>query len=253
MAPDKSTDTEWELYGASDPYFGVLADGKFRRANLTEDGRAEFFASGEEHLREIMAFVRAHVDPAFRPTRALDFGCGVGRVLIPMAREAEQAVGVDVSPSMLAEARANCAARGIGNVELVPSDDELSRVTGEFDFIHSIIVFQHIPADRGAAIFGRLMDRLRPGGVGVAHFTYAKTYRPRRLLPWIKRRVPLARAAADLLRRGGVRSPEMRMIDYDLNTLFAIVQRGGADRVHARLTDHGGNLGAVLFFKKKRS
>jgi len=251
MTPDTSTDRDWELYGRTDPYFGVLADDKFHLANLTEERRAEFFASGEEYLQGVLGFVRRHIDGSFEPSRALDFGCGVGRVLIPLARKAQRAVGVDVSESMLAEARANCEARGISNVDLVLSDDALSRLAGEYDFIHSVIVFQHIPAERGTVIFGNLLKRLRPDGVGVVHLTYAKTYKIRKLVPWIKRHVPLARMAVDLIRRGRLRSPEMRMVDYDLSRILAILKAENVEQVHAELTDHGGNLGAILFFRKK--
>ena len=37
-------------------------------------------------------------------------------------------VGVDISPSMLAEARRNCDREGLDNVVLAPSDDDLSGV-----------------------------------------------------------------------------------------------------------------------------
>ena len=57
---------------------------------------------------------------------------------------AERVVGVDVSPSMLAEARRNCDARGARNVELLAAD-RLGTLAPEFDLVHSFIVLQHIP------------------------------------------------------------------------------------------------------------
>ena len=37
------TDKDWEKWGASDPYFGVISNDKYRRNNLTNDSREDFF------------------------------------------------------------------------------------------------------------------------------------------------------------------------------------------------------------------
>ena len=87
-----------------------------------------------------------------------------GRLLLPLARISRHVVGVDVSDAMLREARKHCDARGITNVELVGSDDRLSRVQGSFDFVHSWIVFQHIAPRRGTAILEEVLARLERGG-----------------------------------------------------------------------------------------
>src|SRR5690348_8156867 len=118
-----STDSEWEAWGARDPYYGVITLPKFRSAALTPETRAEFFRSGHDHVAHVLATIRTHIDPAFAPQRVLDFGCGVGRVLIGLADIAPEIVGVDVSPSMLAEARRNCDEQGGSHVKLAVSDD----------------------------------------------------------------------------------------------------------------------------------
>jgi hypothetical protein len=41
---------------------------------------------------------------------------------------------------MLAEAARNCKAAGVVNAVLAVSDDRLSRVEGDFDLVHSVIV-----------------------------------------------------------------------------------------------------------------
>src|ERR1700732_2454646 len=122
---DLSTDGDWEDWGRRDPYFAVLTDPKYRRDKLTEVAKNEFFDSGRIHVDHVMRIIRRHVDTEFAPKRALDFGCGVGRVLIPLAEVAQEVVGLDVSPSMLQEAKRNCEERGITNAELLASDEEL--------------------------------------------------------------------------------------------------------------------------------
>ena len=165
--PDRSTDIAWEQWGRRDPYFGVITLPQFRRDQMTEEARREFFRSGEVHVQFVLDYVRHFIDANFKPDAVLDFGCGVGRTLLPFAATAGRATGLDVSPSMLQEARRNCDAQGRQNVQLLLSDDQLSAVTGDFDLIHSCIVFQHIPIARGRAIFAQLLRFLRPGGIAV--------------------------------------------------------------------------------------
>src|SRR5436190_21944086 len=103
-----STDDEWEDWGLRDPYYGVLTDDKLRRRNLTDEALDQFFRSGKDDIEHLLHIASTRIDPAFTPQRALNFGCGVGRLLIPLAGIAEEVVGLDVSESMLKEARKNC-------------------------------------------------------------------------------------------------------------------------------------------------
>src|ERR1700681_1933935 len=134
---DMSTDSAWEEWGRRDPYFGVITNPKFRRSEMNEDAKREFFESGGTHAQYVLATIRKHINPEFAPLKVLDFGCGVGRLLVPFARIAEDVVGLDVSPSMLEEARRNCDERHLRNVRLLQCDDYLSTVTDTFDLIHS--------------------------------------------------------------------------------------------------------------------
>lgn len=168
-----NTDVEWEKWGRMDPYFAVLTDRKFRSDGITEKAREEFFRSGERHIDRVLKVCRRHLDANFRPRTAIDFGCGTGRIVIPLARAVEHVVGLDVSPSMLAEAAKNCDRASIRNASLLQSDDRLSRVNGSYDFIHSYIVFQHIPVARGQVLFERLINHLAGGGIGAVQFTYS--------------------------------------------------------------------------------
>lgn len=258
-----TTDAEWEKWGARDPYYGVLTHPRFRRDELTAEARAEFFALGQHHVEHVLRICRAHLDPHFRPQRALDFGCGVGRLVLPFARQCEQVVGVDISPSMLAEARRNCDAEGLGNVDLVLSDDRLSAVMGEFDLVHSCIVLQHIEVERGLRLFAELVARVRPGGFGALHVTFGWDHHAANLgvpppvvaepLSWRQR---LRRAAAQALGRDKPAEPpvdadpEMQMNFYNMSQLMYLLQRAGVSSVYSELTDHGGALGAFMFFRR---
>jgi SAM-dependent methyltransferase len=162
----KDTDKHWEYWGKHNPYYGVFASDKHLNQNINDEVLNTFFDSGQAHIDAVFRTIHTYVDLAFQPARALDFGCGVGRLTIPLATRAGSVVGVDVSPSMLEEARKNCVERNLRNMEFVVSDDTLSKVPGSFDFIHSYIIFQHIPIKRGEELLQRLVDALAENGVG---------------------------------------------------------------------------------------
>ena len=250
----RGSDAAWNRYGEIDPYFGVVSHERFRRENLDDTAVAEFFRSGQAHVDWLARTIRDSVGAAFAPRRTLDFGCGVGRLLIPLARISHQVVGVDISEGMLQEARRNCASQGVVNAEVVRSDDRLSNVDGTFDFVHSWIVFQHVPPPRGMVLLREIVGRLERGGIGALHFTYGSTApRAQRARAWLRSRVPGVNALVNLARGRSPSYPVMQMNAYDLNRIAALLQGAGCDRVHAHLTDHGGHLGAILVFQKLRA
>ncbi len=162
---------------------------------------------------------------------------------------------------MLAEAQRNADQAGISNIDFVTSDDALSQVRGTFDFIHSFIVFQHLSPDRGQAIVGNMVEKLRDGGVGVLHFTYANsTTTPpptfRRALTGGYAKLPLLYGLRNLAKGAAFGRPPMEMNLYNLNNLLRLLQESGCHDVHVRFTEasHFGFpvYGAVLYFLKKR-
>ena len=250
-----STDQEWEKWGKVDPYFAVITHAKFRRANLTQNAKTEFFESGEDDVRHVLEICRQHLDHGFIPKRALDFGCGTGRVLIPLAKVAEQVVGLDVSDSMLSEAHKNCEEFSVSNISLLKSDDDLSSLNGCFNFIHSFIVFQHIDTSRGKRIFINLLNHLEDGGIGAIQFTYAKTkYEDNYGLETTKAKLlnPLKKLVKAFLRMLPYRDPEMQMNSYNLNELLFLIQSVGICNFYVEYTNHEGKLGVFLFFQKAK-
>lgn len=265
---NNDTDLDWQRYGKEDPYYAVLSSDKYRRERLDEGTLEEFFASGRKHVDFMLAVIRSQLDPAFRPARALDFGCGVGRLVTALATHATSVVGVDVSPDMLQEARKNCAARGLQNVEFVQGDEQLSQVAGQFDLITSYIVFQHIPVARGEMLFRNLIAHLQEGGVGAIHFTYHdssvaspahETATPSigRELASLSRKVAgrlrrYARGRSSATRRkDGTAGWAIQMNSYNLNRLLLILQETGCHNCSVRFTHHGAHHGAIFFFQKK--
>lgn len=271
-----STDDHWERFGKEDPYWAVLTQDEFRKGALDEQALNRFFDSGREHVDRVLATLRAQLGADVGTGSALDFGCGVGRLAIPLAARFSRVVGVDISPSMLAEAERNAKARQVGNVEWVLGDDHLGRVTGTFDLVHTFIVLQHIPPERGLHLFTRLVELLAPGGVGVLQLTYHRVgFTPAASGPltrwpppappvpdtlWVHLRGvfrAFRRRIAALFNRQAPPSssggPEMQMNQYALNPVFQVLQARGVSRVVCEFTDHGGDQGVMLMFQMPKS
>jgi 2-polyprenyl-3-methyl-5-hydroxy-6-metoxy-1,4-benzoquinol methylase len=244
-----NTDQEWEKIGAEDPYYGVSTENIYQKEYLTEEIKEKFFETGSLYLTNIFENIKKHIDSSFRPKRALDFGCGVGRIVIPIAEIAEHVVGVDISDSMLKEARRNCQSRSINNVTFLKSDDLISNLSDSFDFIHSFIVFQHIPIVRGELIFQNLLSHLEHGGIGVFHFTYGKSLRFAKLIPRIKKYIPFAKNFINLMKGKKIFAPQMQMNSYDLNSIFFVLQKNNIKDFYTEFTNHNGELGVILYFK----
>jgi 2-polyprenyl-3-methyl-5-hydroxy-6-metoxy-1,4-benzoquinol methylase len=238
-----STSDDWEELGQLDPFWAVISDESYRRENLSERELARFLETGEEQVAGIWRTCRFLFGEAFAPARVLDFGCGVGRMTLPLARRADSVVAVDIADSMLGHARQLLARHGVSNVQLVKADDTLSALRGPFDLVHSAIVLQHIPVGAGLGLIERLVELAGDRGAVVLHVLYENPRR--RALP-----VRIAARALRPFRSLRGRLPEIQMNPYPFNEVLRLLQQGGVRRFHADLTDHAGHLGATLFFRK---
>ena len=95
----------------------------------------------------------------------VELGCGIGRLTRVIAARSARVVAVDVSPEMLAVARAENPE--LDNVRWLLGDGATLREvpTGSADACISHVVFQHIPDPAITLGYVREMGRvLRPGG-----------------------------------------------------------------------------------------
>jgi SAM-dependent methyltransferase len=239
------TDQQWRMWGEVDPYFGVLTDERFSRANIAANRKA-FFASGVVDVERFIGQYEATFGPLPRG-RALDFGCGVGRLAIPLAKRFHAAVGLDVSPGMLSEAEANAKSQAVENVRFAVSDMALSGAEGSFEWVQSYIVLQHISPDRGVALIRRLLGKVAPGGGCMLHVSVKRLHSmPRRVAYWIRNRVPFANALANLAKGRPIGRPGLQMNEYPLPDVLELFDEAGMPDVMVGLEDHGGVLTARL-------
>src|SRR5262245_22886359 len=91
----------WERLGRQDPFWAVLTDPTKRDGAWDLE---QFYRSGIDELAAVLDHAERH-GMAVSLERALDFGCGTGRMTQAMAARFHRADGVDISTSMLETAR----------------------------------------------------------------------------------------------------------------------------------------------------
>jgi len=172
---------EWEELAKVDPLWAILTSSDRLGGGWELN---EFFATGEAEISEMLKVADDLGEPV-RRERALDFGCGVGRLSRPLAERFRECVALDISEGMvklareLNEDRPNCrflvnAAPDLGQLE-----------TETFDLVYSSLVLQHMPSvEVVEAYVGEFLRILRPGGLAVfqalSHIPLALRLQPRR-------------------------------------------------------------------------
>jgi SAM-dependent methyltransferase len=155
---------EWDELARGDALWEVLSDPDRRDGRWQLD---EFFASGEREVAAALDRARELGRPE-RHERALDFGCGVGRLTRALSQRFSECVGVDVSEEMVEQARRLHGDRpGIEFVVNVAPDLRRFESAG-FDLVYSSKVLQHMPSGRQACAYvAEFLRLLRPGGIAV--------------------------------------------------------------------------------------
>ena len=153
----------WDRFGDLDPFWAILSAPAMKGNRWVPD---EFFRTGQEDVRCVLARVATWGLPQARG-RALDFGCGVGRLTQAMADHFAVCDGVDIAPSMIRLAQKynrhgpRCCYHVHARAGLGLFADH------QFDFIYSVLVLQHMPPECGKAYIREFLRVLAPDGVAV--------------------------------------------------------------------------------------
>ena len=239
------TDRNWRKWGEIDPYYAVVSHPEFRKDSLDES-REQFFALGEAYVDQRLERYERHFGPVGDGT-ALDFGCGVGRLTLPLARHFSRVIGLDVSSAMLAEGQRNAAALDIDNVDFRASDKYLAAAQETVDFVLSFIVLQHIPVSRGMPLIDALLRRVAQGGGISLHFSVCRyDSLAKTAAYWARRHVPGTQALLNLARRRPWREPLMEMNEYPLPAILEMAQEHGFADLLVDVERHGRVLTATM-------
>ena len=150
---------DWNRRATEDAHYYVA----FGRRQQTG---GEFFDTAREQVLGLQSEMRRLPPGNLRARRALEIGCGPGRLLKPMSEFFGEIHGVDISDEMIRRAAENLAEVPHAHVRHAPDSNLAAYADDSFDFVYSYAVFQHIPS--GAVVFGYLDEAhrvLKPGGI----------------------------------------------------------------------------------------
>jgi len=110
----------------------------------TENYQTEevFTESGQDTAQALFEALKGLYQPSWK---VLDIGCGIGRVLKPIAKHFHALVGIDVSSSMIAQSKAwlseypNVTTFETSGMDLREFQDQ------SFNLVYSYVAFQHMP------------------------------------------------------------------------------------------------------------
>lgn len=153
----------WDQLGQSDPLWAILSDPAKKGNRWSME---EFFATGEAVVDQALRHLDA-LKIEVKLERALDFGCGVGRLTQALARHFNEIDGVDIAPSMVDRAREYNHFGDRCRYHVNTHDDLRMFDDGSFDFALTDIVLQHMPPELMLSYVAEFIRVLRPGGVGL--------------------------------------------------------------------------------------
>jgi SAM-dependent methyltransferase len=151
---------DWNRRAREDAHYYVA----FGRREQDDD---EFFATATEIYDSLRSELRRLPACANeRARRALEIGCGPGRLVKPMSQHFGEIHGVDVSDEMIARARRNLADIPHAHPHATTGADLAPFADDSFDFVYSYAVFQHIPSlDVVMQYLHEARRVLKPGGI----------------------------------------------------------------------------------------
>ena len=159
----------WDAMGRRNPLTAILT------TRLNWDV-GEFFETGRREVEGLMRDI-AELDAGPDVGRALDFGCGVGRLTQSLADHYDEVYGVDIAPSMIEKAeslnrhggRCRYVVNGEDNLRMFPDE--------YFDLIYSNITLQHVKPVHALNYVKEFLRILSRRGIMVFHMPSAKTGR----------------------------------------------------------------------------
>ena len=142
LSPEERMKAEWNARAKMDTKFAIFSVDNTTEEDFWKTGIVDRdMILGNDGIKDRdMMFNGGKRDHM----KCLEIGCAIGRILVPMSKKFEEAIGVDVSNEMVNEGQKHV--KDIKNCKIIQnSGSDLSMFSDNyFDFCYSYIVFQHI-------------------------------------------------------------------------------------------------------------
>lgn len=147
---------ETDISSAADYRQSHLSKGAHYDATLAESPFDAYMSAWE---RKLVPQIVRRLYPAGIP-RYLDFACGTGRVTQLIAPLARESTGVDISPTMIEQAKVKCPSTRFHLGDITQEDPDL----GQFDLVSSFRFFGNAQPELREVALRAISKRLRSGG-----------------------------------------------------------------------------------------
>lgn len=241
MKDSRDDAARWKELARNEPYFAVLGNGDDSGSQGSSIANEAFFKTGEDDIAALFTAMTSLFSQEMKFDSALDFGCGAGRLTLPLARRVVQVTACDIAPAMLSHARQNAEEAGLHNITYKLCDDAGAPAGASFDFICSLLVFQYIRPAVGYELIRSLTMRLIPNGIAAFQLRLHGTSKLHRFARLGRGRLRFARNART------ARAPARfrQIYRYDERLVARAVEAAGA-AVVAQLPAGDGRRGSAV-------
>jgi len=163
----------WTALGEQDPMWAILTDSGKKGNRWQMD---DFFETGRQQIKQILGELETARISIVRG-KALDFGCGIGRLSQALSEHFESVDGVDISTSMISNAQKLNRFPGRTIYHLNVHNDLNLFPSNQYDFIFSWIVLQHMPCAPQQNYIVDFFRLLKPGGVAYFQTIHTQGWR----------------------------------------------------------------------------
>jgi len=168
----------WSNYGNDEPYWSVLTEEKYGKKYIHKH-QEEFYKTGVGSQKKMMDALNRSGISIKKFSTCLEFGCGVGRVTVHLAKLFKSVIACDISTPHLKIAEEYAKRNGFDNIlfQNTLSPNELLEFKN-VDVVFSIIVLQHNPPPLITEYIKMFLSILNKGGVAFFQATtYLKGYK----------------------------------------------------------------------------
>jgi SAM-dependent methyltransferase len=228
-----------------DPFWAVLSHPE-KEGKLWDPD--DFFKTGVDEIRGVMNEVTRQ-GVVLGADRALDFGCGPGRLSQALVAYFKRVDGVDIAPSMIELANKFNRHPEQCHFHVNARDDLTIFEDGAFNFVYSNITLQHMEPLYARAYIREFIRVLQPGGALVFQLPGRLVKIPAR----IKRLVPQS-MRTQYLRLLKKNHPARDVYGMPRNEVLAFGSSLGAELVGStRNADAGGNWESFRYTWRRRT
>lgn len=167
----------WEHMGDEKAHFSVLSNDDYMPDKL-DDSIDFFWRSGEIEAAQAIRALDLYGSGNLAKKVCVEYGCGVGRVTVNLAKHFKQVHAYDISRNHLEHALARAKEVAANNIEFHECANDFRVALERCDFFYSVIVLQHNPPPVIMELIRIALTALKPGGIAMFQVpTHINDYR----------------------------------------------------------------------------